>query len=50
VYPTGAETGSQKLSGKGVVTSFSITSSVDGMVEASVTIQGSGALTIGTAS
>ena len=50
VYPTGNETGNQKLSGKGVVTSFSITSAVDGMVEASVTIQGSGALTIGTAS
>jgi len=48
VYPTGNESGSQKLSGKGVVTSFSITSAVDGMVEASFTIQGSGALTIGT--
>lgn len=49
VYPTGDEVGNQKLSGKGVVTSFSITSAVDGMVEASFTIQGSGALTIGTA-
>lgn len=48
VYPTGDESGNQKLSGKGVVTSFSITSAVDGMVEASVTIQGSGALTVGT--
>lgn len=52
VYPTGdstAASGAQKISGKGVVTSFSITSAVDGMVEASFTIQGSGALTIGTA-
>jgi len=50
VYPTGDETGNQKLSGKGVVTNFSITSAVDGMVEASFTLQGSGALAIGSAS
>jgi hypothetical protein len=31
-----------------IVTSFSITSSVDGMVEASFAAQGTGALTIGT--
>jgi len=50
VYPAGEDAGRRKLSGSMVITSFSITSSVDGMVEASFTAQGTGALTIGVAS
>ena len=50
VYPAGEDTGRRKLSGSMIITSFSITSSVDGMVEASVSAQGTGALTIGVAS
>ena len=48
VYPAGEDSGRRKLSGSMIVTSFSITSSVDGMVEASFAAQGTGALTIGT--
>lgn len=48
VYPAGEDSGRRKLSGDMIVTSFSITSSVDGMVEASFAAQGTGALTIGT--
>jgi predicted secreted protein len=46
-YPSGDATGgvNAELAGSGILTSLSITSSVDGMVEASVAIQGSGALT-----
>jgi len=50
VYPAGEDTGRRKLSGSMIITSFSITSSVDGMVEASVSAQGTGALTVGVAS
>lgn len=52
VYPTGdsSVTGSQKLSGVGVITNFTITSSVDGMVEASFSLQGSGTLTVAAVS
>jgi len=50
VYPAGEDTGRRKLSGSMIITSFSITSSVDGMVEASFSAQGTGALTIGVAS
>lgn len=49
VYPAGEDSGRRKLSGSMVITSFSITSSVDGMVEASFAAQGTGALTIATA-
>ena len=47
-YPSGSATGSgnTKLSGSCIITSFSITSSVDGMVEASFAAQGTGALTV----
>ncbi len=52
VYPSGTGTSetpaNSKLSGSCIITSFSITSSVDGMVEASFAAQGSGALTIAT--
>ena len=46
VYPSGTAGGNTKFSGKCVITSFSITSSMDGMVEASFAAQGSGALTV----
>jgi predicted secreted protein len=44
VFPSGETTG-QKLTGEIIITGHSITSNFDGMVEASVTFQGSGALT-----
>ena len=49
VYPAGDDTGRRKLSGSMIITSFSITSSVDGMVEASFAAQGTGPLAVGTA-
>ena len=47
-YPSGDASSSNNttLSGSVVITSFSITSSVDGMVEASFAAQGSGGLTL----
>jgi hypothetical protein len=45
IYPTGTGTGETYFSGGGIVTSRSITGSFDGMVEASFTIQCSGAIT-----
>jgi predicted secreted protein len=44
LYPSGETTGI-KLSGEIIVTGHSITSNFDGMVEASVSFQGTGALT-----
>jgi len=44
LYPSGTSTG-VKLSGNVIITGHSITSNHDGMVEASITFQGSGALT-----
>jgi len=44
LYPSGLTTG-VKLSGNVIITGHSITSNHDGMVEASITFQGSGALT-----
>ena len=44
LYPSGETTG-VKLSGTVIITGHSITANFDGMVEASVTFQGSGALT-----
>mgnify|MGYP003651222726 FL=1 len=44
LYPSGETTG-VKLSGNVIITGHSITSNFDGMVEASVTFQGDGALT-----
>lgn len=50
VFPSGTDTGqtpaNSKLSGKCIITSFSITSSVDSMVEASFAAQGTGPLAI----
>lgn len=48
--PQGDTTGDYQLSGEGIVTSISRSQSYDGLVEISFSIQGSGALTIGTAS
>lgn len=48
-YVEGDDTGSHTLSGSAIVTSRSISSSFDGMVEASLSLQGNGALTEGTA-
>ena len=49
IYPTGTDTGETYFSGGGIVTSRSITGAFDGMVEASFTIQCSGAITEATA-
>ena len=45
ISPSGTAQGSKKYSGTGIVTSKSITASFDGMVEASFSIQASGAIT-----
>lgn len=49
-YPEGATTGDTYMTGTAIVTGKTINGSFDGMVEASITIQGTGALTTGTAS
>ena len=50
VYPSGDGTSqspaNSKFSGSCIITSFSVSSSVDGVVEASFSAQGSGALTV----
>lgn len=48
VQVEGDTSGDHKLSGSIIVTGRTITASFDGMVEASVTFQGTGALTEGT--
>ena len=48
--PEGATAGDYQLSGTGIVTSISRSQSYDGLVEISFSVQGSGALTVGTAS
>lgn len=45
LFPTGTGAGQKSFEGTGVVTSRSITASFDGMVEASFSIQVSGAIT-----
>lgn len=49
-YPEGSSTGDTYLYGSAIVTGKTINGSFDGMVEASITVQGTGALTTGTAS
>ncbi len=49
VYPEGATTGDKYYSGSAIVTGRTVTSSFDGMVEAAITVQGNGALTLATA-
>lgn len=48
VYPEGSTTGDSYLTGSAIVTGRTINSSFDGMVEASITVQGNGALTADT--
>lgn len=49
-YPEGADTGDSYYTGSAIVTGLTINSSFDGMVEASITLQGSGALSNTTVS
>ena len=49
VYPEGTSTGDTYYSGSAHVTGFTRSASFDGLVEASVTLQGSGGLTTSTA-
>jgi hypothetical protein len=49
IYPTGTGTGEKYYTGGGIVTSKSISTSFDGMVEASFSVQVSGAVTEATA-
>ena len=44
-YPEGASSGADYVTGAAIVTGRTINSSFDGMVEASITLQGNGALT-----
>ena len=46
--PEGAATGDVKLTGNAIVTSKSISSSFDGLIEASISVQGTGGLTTTT--
>ena len=45
VYPEGASSGDTYYSGTAIVTSVAVTGSFDGMVMASISVQGTGALT-----
>ena len=47
-YPEGSTSGDTYLSGSAIVTGLTVNSSFDGMVEASISIQGTGALTTDT--
>ena len=49
-YPEGSTTGDTYYSGTAIVTSKTITGSFDGMVESTINVQGTGALTASTAS
>lgn len=48
-YPEGASTGDAYLYGTAIVTGKTVSASFDGMVESTITLQGTGALTTGTA-
>lgn len=45
LYPEGATSGDTYMTGSAIVTGVSVSSSFDGMVEASISVQGNGALT-----
>lgn len=47
LYPEGDTTGDVYYSGSAIVTGSSVSGSFDGMVEGSISLQGTGALTIG---
>ena len=46
--PEGTDSGDVKLTGTAIVTGKSVTSSFDGLVESTITVQGTGGLTTGT--
>ena len=48
-YPEGSTTGDVYLTGTAIVTGKTISASFDGMVESTITLQGTGALTTGPA-
>lgn len=48
-YPEGATAGDKYYTGTAIVTGLTINSSFDGMVEASITLQGTGVLSLSTA-
>ena len=50
VYPEGATAGDKYYTGLAIITGTTINSSFDGLVEASFSFQGTGALTLSTAS
>ena len=47
--PEGTTAGDKFFSGDAIVTGYNVSASFDGMVEAEITFQGNGAVTIGTA-
>lgn len=49
-YPEGSTTGDAYLTGTAIVTGKTISASFDGMVESTISLQGTGALTTATAS
>ena len=49
VYPEGDTTGDTYYTGSAIVTGVSRSASFDGLVEASISVQGTGALTLATA-
>lgn len=49
-YPEGATTGDSYLTGTAIVTGKTVNGSFDGMVEVSITVQGTGALSTSTVS
>lgn len=48
VYPEGSDSGDTYLTGTAIVTSKSVTASYDGLVESSISVQGTGALSTTT--
>lgn len=48
-YPEGSTTGDVYMTGTAIVTGKTISASFDGMVESTITLQGTGALTTGAA-
>lgn len=49
LYPEGSTTGDSYFTGTGIVTGKTVSASFDGMVESTISVQGTGALTTGTA-
>lgn len=49
LYPEGASTGDSYFSGTGIVTGKTVTASFDGMVESTISVQGTGTLSNSTA-